>query len=36
LLEVLGAERRWFAALGRSGGQWTRTFQDVCGSVAGG
>ena len=36
LLEVLGAERRWFATLGRRGGQWTRTFQDVCGSVAGG
>jgi hypothetical protein len=38
LLEVLGAERRWFASLGRREGQWTRTFQDVCGtaSAAGG
>jgi len=32
LLEVLGAERRWFASLGRREGQWVQTFQDVCGS----
>ena len=31
LLEVLGAERSWFAALGRRDGQWVRTFLDVCG-----
>jgi hypothetical protein len=38
LLEVLGAERRWFAALGRRDGRWTPTFQDACGtgSVTGG
>ncbi len=38
LLEVLGAQRRWFAALGIRGGQWVRTFQDECGggAVAGG
>ena len=32
LLEVLGAERSWFAALGRRDGQWVRTFLDVCGA----
>ena len=32
LLEVLGAERSWFAALGRREGQWVRTFLDVCGA----
>lgn len=38
LLEVLGAERRWFATLGRRGNEWVRTFQDACGTgpVAGG
>jgi hypothetical protein len=32
LLEVLGAERRWFATLGRRGSEWIRTFQDACGT----
>lgn len=32
LLDVLGANRRWFAALGRRDGTWARTFQDSCGS----
>jgi hypothetical protein len=32
LLEVLGAERRWFAALARRNGQWVRTFLDACGA----
>lgn len=38
LLEVLGAERRWFAVLGRRGNEWVRTFQDACGTgpLAGG
>jgi hypothetical protein len=38
LLEVLGAETRWFAALARREGQWVQTFQDACasGSIAGG
>jgi hypothetical protein len=38
LLEVLGSERRWFAAVGRRDGRWVQTFQDSCGpgSVAGG
>ena len=34
LLDVLGAERRWFAGLARSGAQWTRSFQDACGPGA--
>ncbi|HUF74931.1 MAG TPA: hypothetical protein VMM35_01575 [Longimicrobiales bacterium] len=33
LLEVLGAARSWFAALGRRDGQWVRTFLDVCGAT---
>lgn len=32
LLDVYGANRRWFAGLAQDGGQWTRTFQDTCGS----
>jgi len=36
LLEVLGSQRRWFAALGQRGGQWVRTFQDACGTGSGG
>lgn len=33
LLDVLGAESRWFAGLARgTDGSWTRTFQDSCGS----
>ncbi|HET9947330.1 MAG TPA: hypothetical protein VFQ22_00260, partial [Longimicrobiales bacterium] len=37
LLEVFGANRRWFAGLTRRQGQWVRTFQDSCaGPRAGG
>jgi hypothetical protein len=32
LLEVLGANRRWYAALDRAGSDWVRTYQDACGS----
>lgn len=32
LLDVFGAEGRWFAALDRGAAQWTRSFQDPCGS----
>jgi hypothetical protein len=35
LLEVLGANRRWFAALDRDGGTWARDYQDPCGSGSG-
>ena len=31
LLEVFGAENRWWAALGREAGEWRITFQDPCG-----
>ncbi len=34
LLDVYGANRRWFAGLAQDGGQWVRTFQDTCGSPA--
>jgi hypothetical protein len=34
LLEVLGEEKRWVAALSMRGGQWTRVFEDPCGSAA--
>jgi hypothetical protein len=33
LLEVLGAESRWSAALARQGARWTRIFQDPCGTA---
>jgi len=36
LLEVLGAETRWWAALDRDGGRWTLAFQDPCGVPRGG
>lgn len=36
LLDVLGANRRWFAALSQREGSWVRTFQDSCGSSSGG
>jgi hypothetical protein len=36
LLDVLGANRRWFAALSQREGVWVRNFQDSCGSSAGG
>jgi hypothetical protein len=32
LLDVLGANRRWFAGLGRRNRAWVRTFEDECGS----
>ncbi|MBT8396910.1 MAG: hypothetical protein KJN92_08080, partial [Gemmatimonadetes bacterium] len=32
LLEVFGAESRWFAALEKEGGSWTLAFQDPCGA----
>jgi len=32
LVEVLGAERRWFASLARRDAQWVQTFQDACGT----
>jgi len=32
LLDVLGSDRRWFAALSQRDGAWVRTFQDSCGS----
>jgi hypothetical protein len=33
LVDVLGANRRWFASLGRRDGAWVRTFQDACGTA---
>lgn len=32
LLDVFGAERRWFATLARRGGAWVRSFEDDCGA----
>jgi len=32
LLEVLGVESRWWAALDRENGRWSLTFQDSCGA----
>jgi len=32
LLDVFGANRRWFAGLSRRQGEWVRSFQDACGS----
>ena len=34
LLEVLGSENRWFAAIEEQSGTWTRTFQNACGQEA--
>lgn len=34
LLEVLGAETRWTAAVARRGAQWERVFQDPCGTLS--
>lgn len=34
LLEVLGEEKRWMAALQQRGGTWTRVFEDPCGVAA--
>lgn len=36
LLDVLGANQRWFAALSEREGSWVRTFQDSCGSRSAG
>lgn len=36
LLDVFGAESRWFATLAQRGGSWVRTFQDSCGQTASG
>jgi len=35
LLDVFGAEHRWFAGIARRNGTWVRTFQDPCGEPAG-
>jgi hypothetical protein len=32
LLDVFGAERRWFAAITRQDGRWLRSFEDGCGA----
>jgi hypothetical protein len=32
LLDVFGANRRWFEALSERNGSWVRTFQDSCGA----
>jgi hypothetical protein len=34
LLEVLGEQKRWLAALQLRGGTWTRVFEDPCGAAA--
>jgi hypothetical protein len=34
LLEVLGESNRWNAAVQKRGAEWTRTFEDPCGSEA--
>lgn len=31
LLDVFGAEHRWFASLSKRNGRWVRSFQDPCG-----
>ena len=36
LLEVLGAESRWWAALERGEGSWSLSYQDPCGAPPGG
>lgn len=33
LLDIFGAEHRWFAGLARRGDEWVRTFQDPCGEA---
>jgi hypothetical protein len=35
LLEVLGVESRWWAALDKDGGSWTLAYQDPCGMPRG-
>ena len=35
LLDVFGADHRWFAALAQQNGTWVRTFQDPCGEAHG-
>lgn len=34
LLEVLGEQHRWLAALARRGGEWSQVFEDPCGAAA--
>lgn len=34
LLDVYGAESRWFAGLSRTGNSWSRTFEDSCGQTS--
>ena len=34
LLDVFGANRRWFAAVERQGQRWVRSYEDSCGSGA--
>jgi len=34
LLEMYGADRRWYASLARRDGSWVRVFQDACGGSA--
>jgi hypothetical protein len=36
LLDVFGANRRWFAALGQRNDEWVRTYQDGCGTGSAG
>jgi hypothetical protein len=33
LLEVFGADARWWAALDRENGAWSIAFQDPCGAL---
>lgn len=35
LLDVFGADSRWYASLGQRGGTWSQTFQDPCGEPNG-
>ena len=35
LLDVFGAQKRWFAALSQRSGTWVRTYQDPCGEPTG-
>jgi hypothetical protein len=35
LLDVFGADSRWYAAVSQEDGTWTRTFEDSCGNPSG-
>jgi len=35
LLEVFGAQSRWYVGLAQRNGTWVRTFQDPCGAPSG-